>query len=341
MLSVRQNIDLLPYNTFGFSVRAEKFATLRSREDLDALTELTKDKSDPVFILGGGSNVLLTRNIPGLVVKVEIEGIATLRTSDDHVWVEAGAGLSWHSLVQYCVRQGWGGIENLSLIPGCVGAAPIQNIGAYGVELQEVFVSLQALELSTGKASVFTAADCRFSYRDSIFKHEGKGRHLISSVALKLTRRNHRLNTTYGNVQKTLEEMKVSSPDIATISEAVIRIRSSKLPDPFKVGNAGSFFKNPELRSREVDLIRRDHPAIPLFPGSTSDTSKVPAGWLIEQCGWKGERIGHVGVHSEQALVLVHFGGGTGDEIAALAANIYNSVRSRFGIELEKEVNII
>jgi UDP-N-acetylmuramate dehydrogenase len=334
-------VDLKPYNTFGFSVRARRFATLRTPEEVTSLCADTRKAAMPVLVLGGGSNMLFTKDVNALVAKVEVDGIEAVRSENNHIWVKAGAGVKWHDLVMHCVGNNRGGIENLSLIPGTVGAAPIQNIGAYGVELRDVFDSLEAVELSSGNFVSFSSGDCRFGYRDSVFKRQEKGRFIITSVTLRLTTSDHRLNTSYGALRKVLDEMGVHSPSIETVSQAVIRIRSSKLPDPARVGNAGSFFKNPEVPADVAERLKSAHPGLPSYPGASHDRVKLPAGWLIEECGWKGKSVGHVGVHGEQALVLVHHGGGTGSEIVALAARIKESVQERFGVVLEEEVNII
>jgi UDP-N-acetylmuramate dehydrogenase len=339
--TIKRDVDLKPYNTFGFSVHARHFAVLSTAEDVISLCGDTRRSGLPVLVLGGGSNVLFTKDVNALVAKVELGGIEQVRTEDNEVWVKAGAGVRWHDLVMHCVGLNLGGIENLSLIPGTVGAAPIQNIGAYGVELRDVLDSLEAVELSSGKVVTFSSDDCRFSYRDSVFKRQEKGKFVITSVTLRLTTSGHRFTTGYGALRKTLDEMGVHRPTLEAVSQAVIRIRSSKLPDPARVGNAGSFFKNPEVPADVAERLKSAHPGLPSYPGASHDRVKLPAGWLIEQCGWKGKSVGHVGVHSEQALVLVHHGGGTGSEIVALATRIKESVQERFGVVLEEEVNII
>lgn len=334
---ILENHSLRAYNTFGVEAKSQWFAAFNS---VDALREILAQKLPLAFILGGGSNLLLTRDVPGLVAKNEITGTQVESETVDSVVVSAGGGTVWHPFVQHCVAKGYGGIENLSLIPGTVGAAPIQNIGAYGVEIKDVFEYLEAMELSTGKIRTFRAEDCRFGYRDSVFKHEVKGQFCILKVAFRLTKTQHRLHTTYGAIQETLAAMAVAAPDITAISEAVIRIRTSKLPDPAQLGNAGSFFKNPEVDAAQFSRLEQAFPNIPHFPTSEG-RQKIPAGWLIEQCGWKGKRSGDAGCYEKQALVLVNYGQASGEEILDLARTIIASVEAKFGITLTPEVNLI
>ncbi|MFN0035353.1 MAG: UDP-N-acetylmuramate dehydrogenase [Saprospiraceae bacterium] len=336
-MTTKHDFSLLPYNTFGLDVTAEHFVEIKSIADLRAAIHL---KILPMLVLGGGSNLLFTKDVEGLVLKNNLRGIRVLRQFKNKVWVEVGGGEGWHEFVLWAVAQGYGGVENLSLIPGTVGAAPIQNIGAYGVELKDVFVKLKALELATGRLKTFHHAACRFGYRDSIFKREEKGKWCISSVVFSLTKNQHRLNTSYGDISKTLESNGVSSPSIADISRAVVQIRTSKLPDPAKIGNCGSFFKNPETDRSVLERILSTHPLAPHFP-LPDGRVKIPAGWLIEQCGWKGKRVGNTGCYERQALVLVNYGGATGAEVKALAYAIIESVEKAFGIRLEAEVNMV
>ncbi len=336
-MRLRENADLLPFNTFGIPARAAQLAEIDSA---DALRQALRTGRQPLLVLGGGSNILFTRDWPGLVLHNRILGKSIVRRFARRVWVCAGAGEVWHELVRWAVEQGLGGIENLSLIPGSVGAAPVQNIGAYGVELKDVFVSLEAVELSTGKLRRFSKKDCRFGYRDSIFKQAEKNRYCITSVTLSLTTTGHRINTGYGDIARTLEAMNISQPGIADVSAAVVRIRSSKLPDPAQIGNCGSFFKNPELDAGALARIREQYPAVPHYPLPGGQV-KIPAGWLIEQCGWKGKRVGNTGCYDKQALVLVNHGGATGSEVRALALAIIESVQQKFGVALEPEVNIL
>ncbi len=334
---LRHHISLQPFNTFGLASSAAHFA---EAGDLGALRAALQTGLQPVLILGGGSNILFTQDWPGLVIRNNFRGIEVVRRFKNRIWVRAGAGEVWHTLVQWAVQHGYGGIENLSLIPGSVGAAPVQNIGAYGVELKDVFVGLEAVELASGKVRYFNRKACRFGYRESVFKHEAKGRYCITAVTLSLSTGQHRLNTSYGDIRKTLESMGVGTPDLGAVSEAVIRIRRSKLPDPAQIGNCGSFFKNPELDRTVLDRIRVNHPAAPHYD-LPDGRVKVPAGWLIEQCGWKGKRVGNTGCYEKQALVLVNYGGATGQEVKALAEAIIASVEASFGVRLEPEVNMV
>lgn len=315
---------------------AERFVPVFSVSELRQV--LGKDK-EPVRVLGGGSNILLTDNVPGLIIKNEIDGIAIAEVSKEETLIEVGGGVEWHDLVLWAIGNDLGGIENLSLIPGSVGAAPIQNIGAYGVELKDVFHSLEAVELATGKVHTFNLSDCNFGYRDSYFKKEGKGKYFISKVRLKLSVRNHELNLSYGAIERTLEEMEVQNPTVQDVSHAVISIRRSKLPDPKEIGNSGSFFKNPELSKEDFNPLFEQYPNIPKYE-LPNEKVKVPAGWLIEQAGWKGKRFGDIGCHEKQALVLVNYGNGNGKDIWDLAQKIQNSVKDKFGVQLTPEVNI-
>ncbi|HAD14558.1 MAG TPA: UDP-N-acetylenolpyruvoylglucosamine reductase [Saprospirales bacterium] len=336
-MTIQQNISLLPFNTFGLEAKAAHFAEIHSVKEL---RHCIRTGIQPIMILGGGSNMLLTGDLRGLVLKNSITGINLLRTFKNKVWVEVGGGENWHQFVLWAVRNGLGGVENLSLIPGTAGAAPIQNIGAYGVELKDVFVRLKAVSLETGKMKTFSHHECRFGYRDSIFKQEERGKWCISSVVFSLTKHKHHLNTSYGDIQRTLENNGVNLPGIADISRAVIQIRSSKLPDPAQFGNCGSFFKNPETSQQVLQSILASHPHAPYYP-LENGLVKIPAGWLIEQCGWKGKRVGNTGCYEKQALVLVNYGGATGAEVKALAHSIIQSVEQKFDIRLEPEVNIL
>lgn len=301
-----------------------------SNHELNAMSKL---------ILGGGSNILFTKDFDGLVIKNSIKGISPVKETEEDVWIKAYSGEVWHELVLYCVRHNFGGVENLSLIPGTVGAAPIQNIGAYGAELKDAFESLEAVNMHTGEIETFPLDQCHFGYRDSIFKAEAKGRYFILSVILKL-KKHPRFNTSYGAIQKTLDESGISELSVEAISKAVCQIRNSKLPNPALLGNAGSFFKNPEISAAQYDKLKQKYADMPGY--KTGDNMvKVPAGWLIEQCGWKGKRVGNTGSHKDQALVLVNYGGARGDEIKQLAADIQQSVKDKFGISITPEVNIL
>ena len=334
---IEQNISLQAFNTFGFDLKAENFIRFNS---IVGLSEILKEHQEkPLFILGGGSNILLTKNIAGLVLKNEIKGIKIIEDHEDYVIVEAGAGEVWHEFVLHCINFGWAGIENLSLIPGSVGASPMQNIGAYGVEIKDVFVYLSALNIATGKIEIFNAEQCKFAYRESVFKQALKGKYVICYVAFKLSKKAIK-NTSYGAIEDELKKMGISSPSIEDISKAVISIRQSKLPNPAVIGNAGSFFKNPIVSEELVKKLQEIYPDIPNYP-STNGTKKLAAGWLIEKAGWKGKTIGNIGVHKNQALVLVNYGGGSGEEILALSTAIIEDIKSKFNVELEREVNIM
>jgi len=333
---LRHNVPLLPFNTFGLQATAAHFVEIR---EIGELKTALKTGIQPVLVLGGGSNILFTQDWPGLIVRNNLRGVEVIRSFRNRVWVRAGAGETWHDLVLWAVRKGLGGIENLSLIPGSVGAAPVQNIGAYGVELKDVFVGLEAMDLLSGRMKYFSRSACRFGYRDSVFKQAARGRYCITAVTLSLSRAQHRLHIAYGDIRKTLEAMGIRRPGIADISEAVIRIRSAKLPDPARIGNCGSFFKNPESDRAILTRIQAAHPAAPFYE-LPDGRVKIPAGWLIEQCGWKGKRVGNTGCYEKQALVLVNYGGATGTEVKALAYAIIDSVEQKFGIRLEPEVNI-
>jgi UDP-N-acetylmuramate dehydrogenase len=335
---IRQNISLLPYNTFGIDAEAAFFTECDS---VTALREALREAPvQSVFILGGGSNILLTNRLEQYVIKNNIRGIEIVRQFSNRIWVKVGGGEVWHDVVLWAVQQGYGGLENLSLIPGSVGAAPVQNIGAYGVELKDVLVSVEAMALATGKIRHFSRKTCRFGYRESIFKHEAKGKYAIVSVTFSLTTTKHQINVNYGDIQKTLAQMNVQTPTVADVSAAVVQIRTSKLPDPAKIGNCGSFFKNPEVERTVLERIRSQYPNAPAYD-LPDGRVKIPAGWLIEQCGWKGKRVGNTGCYEKQALVLVNHGGATGTEVRQLAHDIIASVEEKFGIQLTPEVNIL
>lgn len=338
-MEIKENVSLRPYNTFGFEAKARYFVAITSIEPLQQLLRDPRWSKVPKWILGGGSNVLLTRDVDALVIRIEIEGIEIVQENDDQVLLRVGAGENWHGFVLHCVENGYGGAENLSLIPGTVGAAPMQNIGAYGVEIKDIFEELQAVETATGTLRTFDATACAFGYRESVFKTTLKDKYIITSVTFRLQKK-PAYNISYGDIQKTLDEMGVPEHSVRAISEAVIKIRQSKLPDPAQIGNAGSFFKNPEIPKAQFEALKTRFPAIPGYPVG-HDAVKVPGGWLIEQAGWKGHRAGAVGVHDRQALVLVHHGGGMGQEIKELAAAVQASVAAMFGIQLMAEVNFV
>ncbi|MFI5202902.1 MAG: UDP-N-acetylmuramate dehydrogenase [Flavobacteriales bacterium] len=339
MITVEEDKPLKYFNSFGVAARARRFARVRSIHELQELITERLLPTEKLLMLGGGSNILFTEDWNGMVIKNEIGGIEVFEKENDEVWVKAGAGEVWHHLVEFCIENGLGGIENLSLIPGCVGAAPMQNIGAYGVELKDVFQSLEAFHIPTGTIETFQLKDCFFGYRDSIFKNKLKGEFIILSVTLRLSRKPV-FNTSYGAIQSQLESMNVKTISIKAISKAVIAIRMSKLPSPADLGNAGSFFKNPEISREEFISLRLKFPDIVGYELPES-RYKLAAGWLIEKAGWKGFRSGDYGVHQNQALVLVNYGNATGKEINVLADRILHSVKETFGVQLEKEVNVL
>ncbi len=336
---LEENVSLMEYNTFHLKASARLFARVGSIDELKELLKMSEVAGLPIMVLGGGSNVLLTQDFPGLVIKNEIVGIEVLEENEDTVTIKSMSGTVWHDLVMYAVERGWGGIENLSLVPGSVGAGPMQNIGAYGVELKETFQELEALDIATGEIKKFTNEECRFGYRDSIFKNEAKGKYFILSITLKLSK-SPKLRTDYGDVAHILSEKGITIPTIKDVSDTVISIRRSKLPDPKDIGNAGSFFKNPEIDNETFSKLEKQFPDMPYYM-MPSGLIKIPAAWMIEQLGWKGKRVGNTGSHTRQALVLVNYGDATGEEIKKLAQDIINSVHEKFGITLSLEVNII
>lgn len=337
-MNIQKNVSLQTYNTFGIDKSARFFVQVTSiQEVVQALDEAEK-KRLPVLVLGGGSNILLTQDVEALVIKINIKGIHPIKEDEDHIWVKVGAGEVWHDFVLHAIASGWAGIENLSLIPGTVGASPMQNIGAYGVEIKEVFDYLEAVNVRSREIEVFDHSQCQFGYRESIFKNLAKGKYIITHVVFKLNKQAS-LNISYGAVQATLAEMGVAEPNMEAISKAVIKIRQSKLPDPKTIGNAGSFFKNPTIaKNRYLDLKKR----YPNIPGYENEQGvKVPAAWLIEQAGWKGRTFGQVGVHRQHPLVLVNYGGGDGEAIKKLSLDIQKDIEAKFGIRLQPEVNFI
>jgi len=339
-MQIEKDRSLDKINTFGLKAKSKLFASAESIEDLQQILKSDEAQNNELFILGGGSNVLLTKNFDGLTIKVDIKGIEVVEETDEAVTVKVGAGENWHQFVLHAINHDWGGIENLSLIPGTVGAAPMQNIGAYGVEIKEVFKKLHAVERSTGEMESFNKEDCHFGYRESIFKNRVKDQYIIAEVFLKLSKKDHKVNTTYGAIEETLKAMGIEEPTIKNVSDTVIHIRQSKLPNPKEIGNAGSFFKNPSVDKIDFEALKIENPDIPGYK-LPDDRIKVPAAWLIEQCGWKGLTRGNIGVHKNQALVLVNYGDGDGNELKALAMEIKESVAKKFGIELNPEVNII
>lgn len=336
-MQISENFSLKAYNTFGIDVNARQFASFTNADELSEV--ITGIRSLSTLILGGGSNLLFTKNFDGLVLKNEITGISLLHEDAEYVYVKAGAGENWHRFVLYCIDRNWGGIENLSLIPGNVGASPMQNIGAYGVELENVFHSLEAFHLQEKRVHTFTKADCAFGYRDSSFKHKYKNQFAIISVTFKL-RKHPVFHISYGAIKQELENMGVHELSISNISKAVINIRSSKLPDPQFIANAGSFFKNPEVFAVKYDELKLKFPDIIAYP-LPGENMKLAAGWMIEKCGWKGVKRGDAGCHDKQALVLVNYGNATGKQVYDLSEEILISVYEKFGVRLEREVNIL
>lgn len=335
-MEVKTDFSLKNYNTFGIDVPAAQFITTNT---LDALRTAC-NTFDDFFVLGGGSNILLTKPIEKPVIHIALKGIDVIEEDENSVKVAVAAGENWHKFVLWAIENNFGGIENLSLIPGNVGTAPMQNIGAYGVEIKDTMHHLEALDVATGNLIIFSNKDCDFGYRNSVFKNVYKEKYIITKVIFKLSKNNHRINASYGAIKQQLEDKKVSKPTIRDISEAVIAIRQSKLPDPTELGNSGSFFKNPIVSDDFFKGLEKQFPNLPHYRLSEGAV-KVPAGWLVEQCGFKGKRFGDAGVHKKQALVLVNYGNATGKEILQLAKKIQTTVLHKFGIPLEAEVNII
>ncbi|APY11916.1 UDP-N-acetylenolpyruvoylglucosamine reductase [Seonamhaeicola sp. S2-3] len=337
-MHIKQNISLKAYNTFGIDVNAKHFVSVSSIDELNKV--ITLENYPKKLILGGGSNMLLTSDFDGLVIHINLKGIEIISKDQESVIIKANAGENWHNFVLWCLKHDFGGIENLSLIPGNVGTAPIQNIGAYGVELKDTFVSCEAISLETKTLKTFNKEACNFGYRNSIFKNDAKGKHIITSVTFKLSTQNHKLNINYGAITSELENMGIKNPTIQNVSDAIITIRKSKLPDPKKIGNSGSFFKNPIIPKEVYNELRENFNDIPSYPVSETHV-KVPAGWLIEKAGFKGKRFGNYGVHKNQALVLVNYGDAKGKDILQLSKLIQKTVKRIFNISIEAEVNIL
>lgn len=335
---IQENINIQAYNTFGIDCSAKYFAPFNSIKDLQSILTDPIRKKNKLLVLGGGSNLLFTKNFNGLIIKNELTGIFKVKEDTDHVWIEAMAGEAWHDFVMYAIDHDYGGIENLSLIPGSVGAAPMQNIGAYGVEIKDVFHELEAIHIETGEQVRFTKKRCKFGYRESIFKNVLKDQYVITSVTLKLTK-NHEVNTTYGAIEAQLKEKNVTRANIKHISDAVIAIRQSKLPDPALIGNSGSFFKNPIISKHKFEKLQKKFPEVSYYPVD-DDHVKIAAGWLIDQAGWKGKTLENYGVHKNQALVLVNYGGAKGKDIFKLSTEILSDIKTKYNISLEREVNI-
>ncbi|HTO38698.1 MAG TPA: UDP-N-acetylmuramate dehydrogenase [Brumimicrobium sp.] len=334
---LQENINITPFTTFGVKVISRYFATFSSIEELRKLLAEVKDQQ--LLVLGGGSNMLFRKDYEGITIKNEITGISVIEENEESVLLKVGAGEVWHNFVLYSIEHNLGGIENLSLIPGSVGASPMQNIGAYGVEIKDVFDSLEAIEIATGELHTFSHQDCQFGYRESVFKKELKGKYIIVSVSYKLSKQ-PKLNTSYGAINSELATRGITQPSIKDVSDVVIAIRQSKLPDPKEIGNAGSFFKNPVIPKSHYIALQKTYENIPSYPVS-EDTVKVPAGWLIDNAGWKGKTIGEYGVHKNQALVLVNYGKASGNDIFQLSEDIIADIYKRYQIKLEREVNII
>ncbi|WP_281324226.1 UDP-N-acetylmuramate dehydrogenase [Flavobacterium sp. IMCC34518] len=337
-MEISHHFSLKNYNTFGIEAKAEQFVAVHSIPELKSILE--QNKNQKKFILGGGSNMLLTKNIEALVIHIDLKGKKILQEDADYVWVESQAGENWHQFVLWTINQNLGGLENMSLIPGNVGTTPVQNIGAYGTEIKDTFVYCEAINIATQEMRTFTKEDCHFGYRESVFKNEVKDQYIIVSVVYKLTKHNHKINTSYGDITAELAKNNITNPTLKDVSNAVIAIRKSKLPDPAELGNSGSFFKNPILLKTDFEPIHQKFPEMRHFEISETEV-KVPAGWLIEQAGLKGKRFGEAGIHKNQALVLVNYGGATGQEILEVSKTVQDTVFNTFGIHIEAEVNII
>lgn len=341
-MTIQSNFSLKKYNTFRIEAKARHFVAVHSVTELETI--LRENLNETKFILGGGSNMLLTQDIDALVIHIDLKGKKILKEDDDFVWIESMAGENWHELVLWTINQNFGGLENMSLIPGNVGTTPVQNIGAYGTEIKDTFVSCEAMDIATQEMKTFSKEDCHFGYRESIFKHEAKDQFIITSVVFKLTKRNHKINISYGDITAQLAknnpELSGLTPTLKDVSNAVIAIRQSKLPDPKELGNSGSFFKNPIIPKADFEKIHALHPEMPHYVISETEV-KVPAGWLIEKAGFKGKRFGDAGIHKNQALVLVNYGNATGQEILNVSKDIQATILKEFGIAIEAEVNVI
>lgn len=337
-MEIINQFSLKNYNTFGIEAKASQFVAVHTVEELKAVLE--QNKSAKKFILGGGSNMLLTKDIDALVIHIALKGKKIIKQDDDYVWVESQAGENWHEFVVWTITQNFGGLENMSLIPGNVGTTPVQNIGAYGTEVKDTFEYCKAMQIDNQQLKTFTNKECHFGYRDSIFKNTIKDQYIITSVVFKLTKRNHKITISYGDISSELAKNNVDKPGLKDVSDAVIAIRRSKLPDPKELGNSGSFFKNPILSKKKFAPILHKFPDMKFYEVSEEEV-KVPAGWLIEQAGFKGKRFGDAGIHKNQALVLVNYGGATGQDILDVAKNIQQTIYTTFGIHIEAEVNVI
>ena len=337
-MQIENNFPLKSYNTFGIEAKAKQFVAVQSNEELKTILE--NHSNDTKFILGGGSNMLLTQDINALVIHIDLKGKKVIQQDDDFVWVESQAGESWHEFVLWTIEQDFGGLENMSLIPGNVGTTPVQNIGAYGREIKDTFISCEAMEIATQKMRTFTKEECNFGYRESIFKQNVKDQFIITSVVFKLTKHNHKINTSYGDIIKELADKNITTPNLKDVSNAVIAIRQSKLPNPKELGNSGSFFKNPVVLKEDFLKVQAKFPEIKFYEVSPTEV-KVPAGWLIENAGLKGYRKDDAGVHKNQALVIVNYGNATGKELLELSKFVQQTVFDKYGISIETEVNVI
>ncbi|KVV15956.1 UDP-N-acetylmuramate dehydrogenase [Flavobacterium sp. TAB 87] len=337
-MKITADFSLKNYNTFGIEVLASEFISVHTIEELK--TVLAENKTKEKFILGGGSNMLLTKNIDALVIHIDLKGKRIIEENDEFVLVESQAGENWHEFVLWTIDQNFGGLENMSLIPGNVGTTPVQNIGAYGTEIKDTFISCEAMNIENQEIKIFNKAECNFGYRESVFKNEIKNQYIITSVVYKLTKHEHKINTSYGDILGELNKQNISIPTLKDVSNAVITIRQSKLPDPKELGNSGSFFKNPIILKSDFEKIHQQFPEMKFYEVSETEV-KVPAGWLIEQTGLKGKRFGDAGIHKNQALVLVNYGNATGQEILAVSKKVQDTVFEIFGIRIEAEVNVI
>jgi UDP-N-acetylmuramate dehydrogenase len=337
-MEIQNNFSLKNYNTFGIEAKAKQFVTVHNTIELKTILEQNSGKEK--FILGGGSNLLLTKDIEALVIHIDLKGKKIIKETDDFVWVEGQAGENWHEFVLWTIEQNFGGLENMSLIPGNVGTTPVQNIGAYGTEIKDTFFSCEAMKIENQELKTFTNQECHFGYRESFFKNEAKNQYIITAVVYKLTKRNHKINISYGDIQSELTKNNISNPTLKDVSQAVIAIRQSKLPDPKELGNSGSFFKNPILLKTDFEKIHQKFPEMKYYEVSETEV-KIPSGWLIERAGLKGKRFGNAGVHKNQALVLVNYGGATGKEILEVSALVQDTIFKTFGIHIDAEVNIV
>ena len=337
-MEIQNDFSLKNYNTFGIEAKAKQFVAVHTLSELK--TVLEEHKATPKFVLGGGSNMLLTKDINALVIHIDLKGKKIIQEDEEYVWVESQAGENWHEFVLWTIDHDFGGLENMSLIPGNVGTTPVQNIGAYGAEIKDTFISCEAINIQNQEIKSFTNEECHFGYRESIFKNEVKDQFIITSVMYKLTKKNHTIRISYGDITSELAKNNVTNPTLKEVSNAVTAIRKSKLPDPKELGNSGSFFKNPIIPKSEFESIHKKFPEMKFYEISATEV-KVPAGWLIEQTGLKGKRFGDAGVHINQALVLVNYGNATGQEILDVSTHVQDTVYKTFGIKIEAEVNVI